>query len=370
MHSMTDVRLINQQLDHTQIKTPNALVGWLGAVQSQEYAGAKWSLAMRLQGVSDAELDQAFAEGSILRTHIMRPTWHFVTPQDIRWMLELTAPHVQALSQYMYRQLELDDALLNRGSEAIAQALQGGRQLTRAELAKVLEKVGIVAQGMRLGYIAYYAELQGMICSGGRRGKQFTYALLEERAPQAIRLGRDEALAELTKRYFTSHGLATVNDFAWWSGLSKTSAKAGVALLGDQLASETIDGQSYWFSPSTTYNTAPALRAYLLSTYDEYIIGYTDRTTLIDAPPEERAGMISKLNFDSMIILGGRIVGTWRRTFEKREVVIEIRPLAPFSAEQQMLVDAAAQRYGNFLGMPVVIVSQSGQDMNRRHLRL
>src|SRR5262245_48950376 len=240
-------RLHNQLLSHTKFTQPSQVVAWLGAVQSQDYAGAKWAVAQRTKGLIDSDIEQAFAEGEILRTHVMRPTWHFVTPADIRWLLELTAPRVNAVNAYMYWQLELDDALLRRSNAVIAKTLQGGRMCTRAELGVALAEAGIVAEGMRLGYIVHRAELDAVVCSGPRRGKQFTYALLDERAPHARRLQRDEALAELTRRYYNGHGPATTRDFVWWSGLTMADATAGLDMVASDLTHEVIDGQTYYF---------------------------------------------------------------------------------------------------------------------------
>lgn len=208
-------RLRNQGIAGATFKKPGDVVEWLAAVQAQDYAGAKWALGLRLQDATDDDVEQAFAEGAILRTHLLRPTWHFVTPADIRWMLALTAPRAHAVNADMSRKLELDNALFKRSNAALARALHGGRQLTRDELRGVLQKAGIATDGgLRLGYLLMRAELDGMVCSGARRGKQFTYALLDERAPHAKTLGREEALAELAQRYFVSRGPATVQDFA------------------------------------------------------------------------------------------------------------------------------------------------------------
>src|SRR5438046_754748 len=199
-------RLHNQHITRRTLETPQALVEWLGAVQAQDYAAAKWALGLRLQGVMDEDIEQAFTNGAILRTHVMRPTWHFVSPADIRWLLALTAPRVHAANAHYNRKLELDDAVFKCTHTVLANALQGGKQLTRDELASALQQAGIAMEGeQRVTYIIMRAELDGIICSGARRGKQFTYALLAERAPQARSLDRDEALAELTMRYFTSH---------------------------------------------------------------------------------------------------------------------------------------------------------------------
>ena len=316
MQNIAIQRLHNQQLEQTDLHTPAEVVSWLGAVQAQEYGPAKWSLGLRLPPeVTDADVEQAFADGLFLRTHVMRPTWHFVTPADIGWLLDLTAPRVNQANAYMYRRLELDDALFRRSNDAIARALEGGKHLTRAELASALAEAGIAAEGMRLGYLVHRADLDAIVCSGPRRGKQFTYALLDERAPQARRLERDEALAELTGRYFTSHGPATVDDFAWWSGLTKADVKAGLEMVAAQLVHEVIDGTSYWFPASVPPAPESSQQALLLPTYDEFVIGYTDRSAMFETGQQLRPR--EDIAFDSMIVIEGQVAGCWRRTFRK-----------------------------------------------------
>ncbi|HEX6034396.1 MAG TPA: crosslink repair DNA glycosylase YcaQ family protein, partial [Anaerolineales bacterium] len=179
-------RLHNQLLSQTDLSEPSRVVEWLSAVQAQDYAGAKWALAQRLKdSPTDAAIERAFSEGKILRTHVMRPTWHFVTPEDIRWMLDLTAPRIKTAMAHMDRQLGLDKSILKKSIAALRKALQGNQHLTRAELAPILEKAGVSVDGYRMGQLMGHAELDRVICSGGRKGKQFTYALLEERAPQS-----------------------------------------------------------------------------------------------------------------------------------------------------------------------------------------
>lgn len=240
---MTDIatrRLHTQRLAGEPFASAVDAVAWLGAVQSQDYAGAKWALGQRTRGVTDADLDRLCDEGAILRTHVMRPTWHFVLPCDIRWLLGLTAPRVKARLAPYDRRLEIDAPLLKRSHAVIESALEGGSSLTRAELGAALERAGIPAAGQRLGHLVSYAELDAIVVSGPRRGRQVTYALLEERAPSARRLDRDEALAELTRRYFTGHGPAQVQDFAWWSGLTVADVRRGLELAGPVLAHEVI----------------------------------------------------------------------------------------------------------------------------------
>jgi hypothetical protein len=349
-------RLYQQRLSANPFATPEEVVGWLGAVQAQDYPGAKWALALRMAKATENSVEQAFDAGKILRTHLMRPTWHFVTPADIRWLLDLTAPHVNAINGYMYRQQKLDEPLLARTNDIIAAALTGGKQLTREELAIALRQAGVEADGVRLGYIVHRAELDKVVCSGARRGKQFTYALLDERAPveQARILSRAEALAELSLRFYTAHGPATVRDFIWWSGLSIADAKAGLEMVASQLESIEHNGQIYWFSAQQPPVAQPCETAFLLPTYDEFLLGYEthDRARLAGLKEGEIVA------FDSMIIIGGRIVGSWRRTLKKDAVVIELKPLISLTNEQIEAINAATERFGQFLGLSVVRVWQ------------
>ena len=354
MLNFTVQRLFAQQIEGSQFTRPEEVVAWLGAVQAQDYLGALWSLGMRMQKATEKLVEQAFNDGVILRTHAIRPTWHFVTPADIRWILQLSAPRVITADASRYRQLELDEALFARSQELIANALQGGRQLTRTELGSVLAQAGILATGLRLIYILFRAELDAVICSGPRRGKQFTYTLLQERAPQAMTLPRDEALAELARRYFTSRAPVTLQDFAWWSGLAAIDARAGLEGIKSQLVEEKIGGKSYWM-PTHAIETRPSPpAAYLLPGYDEYLIAYRDRSAALDS---KYAGNVGRGNgLFSTIVIDGRVVGNWRRTVKKAAVIIELAPFAPLPAAEEEAVNAAIRRYGQFLGLPVETV--------------
>jgi winged helix DNA-binding protein len=347
-------RLHNQLLSQTKFTQPSQVVAWLGAVQSQDYAGAKWALAQRTNGLTDAVIEQAFAQGEILRTHVLRPTWHFVTPVDIRWMLALTAPRVRAAMAYMNRQLGLDTAILEKSNAALTKALQGNKQLTRSELGQILQKAGIPVDGLHLGHLMGRAELDGIICSGVRRGKQHTYALLEERAPQAKTLERDEALAELTKRYFTSHGPATLPDFVWWSGLTTTDARNGIEFVKSQFDHEVVDDQTYWFIASgSTRKLSPTV--HLLPDYDEYTVGYTDRAEIFDITHSNKLDARGSVLAQYSIMINGQVAGTWKRTIKKNEVLIELVPFIMLTDDQNQAIIAATQQYGKFLELPVVL---------------
>jgi hypothetical protein len=348
------LRLLNQHINSTRFNRPAELVAWLGAVQSQDYAGAKWALGLRLPGSVDDEIEQAFASGAILRTHVMRPTWHFVAPADIRWMLALTAPRVHAISAYYYRKSGLDAALFTRSAAILTQELQGGHERTRDELRAALVQADVtLGDPLRLGYILIHAELEGIICSGARRGKQFTYALLEERVPLARPLERDEALAELTRRYFTSHAPATVRDFTWWSGLSTADAQRGLAMLGSDLQRAEVEGQAYWFAETYLLAREVIEAAHLLPNYDEYAVGYQGYDALFQALGAE------KLTFRHPLLIEGQMAGGWKRSLTRDTVTIELKTLAPLTEDQRQAVTEAASRYGAFLGLPVELIWSS-----------
>ncbi|MEP6493861.1 MAG: winged helix DNA-binding domain-containing protein [bacterium] len=350
-------RLTNQHLIKQSLANPSDVVRRLGAVQAQDYPAAKWGIALRTRGATDASIEQAINDGQIIRTHVLRPTWHFVVPADLRWMLELTAPRVRALSAYYDRQLELTAALLRRSNAALTKALLGGRSLTRAEATGVLERARIGATGtQRIGHLLMHAELDGVVCSGPRRGKQATYALLEERLPPANALRRDEALAELARRYFTTRGPATAHDFAWWSGLTVADATKGVRSIEPELEHVTIEKNVYWLSTGQRATKIPAPLAHLLPNYDEYFIGYKDRSAIGDAVSGTPLGNPNVVFARHVIIVNGRLVGGWTRTIKRDVVAVALNVVSPAREGERRAITAAARRYGKFLGLPVEIV--------------
>lgn len=347
-------RLHNQHLLGYPFARPDQAVAWFGAVQAQEYPGAAWGLAQRLGGATNATIDQAYAEGSLLRTHALRPTWHFVAPADIRWLLRLTSPRVHAANASMYRKLELDAAALARSAAALTSALQGGKHLTRDELAAALEQAGIPRAAddrLRLTYMVMHAELEGLICSGAMRGKQHTYALIDERVAPAVALGREEALAELTRRFFTSHGPATIKDFAWWSSLATSDIRAGLELCKPDLDTASIDGQTYWFGPLAPASMPPSPVAHLLPAYDEYTIAYKDHRAILSPDYRDRLTVA----FSIVIVIDGRIVGAWKRVLEKNRALLTIDLFRALTVDEQRALDLAIERYQAFLGKPIIL---------------
>jgi len=343
-------RLGNQRLTRTTLRGPGDVVHWLGAVQAQDFVTAKWGLALRARALTEAAVDRAFNDGAILRTHALRPTWHFVTPADIRWILALTAPRVHAANAPYYKRNRLDRATLAKSRTVLERALRDAAYLTRSELAAALRPAGIRASGERLASIMMHAELEQVICSGPRRGKQFTYALLDERVPATKTRERDEALAELTKRYFTSHGPATARDFAWWSGLTVREVMTGIALVEPALSKTSWEGLTYWFAASrSTQPAAPT--AHLLPNYDEYLIAYQDRG-LVNSGPMPRPGKAGFDVYANFLILDGRFAGTWRRTVQRDSVRVQVVPLQPITRSNRIALEAAVEAFGRFVDRP------------------
>lgn len=345
-------RLHSLRLNSGPLATPLDVVSWLGAVQSQDFAGALWALGLRMKKAVEDDVLRAFNAGEIVRTHVLRPTWHFVAPADLRWLLMVTAPRVHAINKTMYRLGELDAKTLSRCQTIIAKELKGGRHLTREELGQAIEKAGIPdASKNRLTYMVMAAELEGVICSGPRVGKQFTYALIDERVPPAKAISRESALSELARRYFSSRGPASLHDFARWSGLTVKESQAGIESIKAGLESEEIDGQALWFVPRQTPAGDPP-RAFLLSVYDEFVAGYKDRSAI--CAPEywkilEDYG--SALHF--IVVVDGQVIGTWRRDFKKNVAFLELKIFKNLSSADRRAVLEAAERYGAFIGFSI-----------------
>jgi hypothetical protein len=265
------IRLQSQQIAGTKIKSPKEMVEWMGAMQAQDYQMAIWGIGVRLAHSTDKEIETALDKGQIIRTHIMRPTWHFVSSGDIYWMLELTAPHIRTTLNAYSRSVGLDESTLFKCHKIFKTALRDNNHLTRDELMALLEKAKISTDGFRSVHIMFHAELNGIVCNGVKKGKNQTYALLEERVPKTKTISREEALAKLAQRYFSSHCPATIKDFAWWSGLPMKDVKSALEMIRSKFISETIDSETYWFTNSTFAPTRDNSTTYLLPAFDEFL---------------------------------------------------------------------------------------------------
>jgi Winged helix DNA-binding domain len=350
-------RLHSLGLEGPREAAPEDVVRRLLAVQGQDYGPAKWSLAERTTGVGDAAVDAAFVAGRFLRTHVLRPTWHFVLPDDIRWLLELTGPRVHAQNRYWYRQAELDGATIAKATALVTEALTGGNRLTRRQVQALLAGAGIEAGGPRLAYILMHAELEGLVCSGALAGRQQTYALLDERAPGARRLDRDEALAELTLRYFAGHGPARDKDLRWWSSLTLAEVRRGLDAVADRLERREVDGETWWSAPSGPPPPVPSPTVHLLQGLDEYFVGYTGNEGLLDAggtralPPE---GVM----FNHVVVLDSQVAGQWKRTVGRDSMLVEVLLYVPFDQARTRALQAAADAQAAFLGTSATVVTR------------
>jgi winged helix DNA-binding protein len=351
-------RMHNSRLTGDRFVSPDEAVRWHLAMQAQEYGPAKWSIGQRSIGLVDADLDEAVAAGSIVRTHVLRSTWHFIARDDVRWLLALSGPRVQRGNAGRYRDLGLDEATRARAEAVIVSALEGSNRLMRNEIAAVLEDAGIDREGQRLPYILMHCELEAVIGSGGLSGKQQTYALLDERVPQGGRFDRDEALAELTRRYLTSHGPATVKDMSWWSGLTMADIRKALEMLGSEVRSARVDELEFW-SVATDDTTPRARGARLIQTYDEVVVGYTESRFFRDPQLESARAAWSGVSDIRLptggILLNGRIGGHWRRTIERTRILVEIHLYEEPKPSDARALEAAANDLGRFFGREVAL---------------
>ena len=341
-------RLINQQIAGTKFKKPEEIVNWMVAMQAQEYAFAKWAIGLRLPGSTDAVIENAFNDGAILRTHLLRPTWHFVTPSDIRWLVSLSATRLNATLASYNRKLELDKKIFKRSNDIIEKLLQGGKQLTRNTIRLALNRAKINTDDTRLAHLLFDAELKGIICSGPREGKQFTYMLLEERVPFFKIPPRDESIAELARRYFASRGPATLHDFSWWSGLTIGEARAGISMLASGLEKEVIDKKEYFFVPAKSKPKGDLQNTFLMPDYDEYGISYRDRTALFNSK-NTSTKVDGNFIFSHMIVIDGVIGGTWNRIIKNNKAIVETKLYNKPGAATQKLITTAVKRYTSFM---------------------
>jgi len=347
-------RMAAQRLVGDPFATAAEAVAWSGGVQAQEYAEALWSIGMRVRDATAADVEAACDRDEILRTHVMRPTWHLVAAADLRWLLRLTAPRIQAKNAGRYRQLGLDADTLRRSDETIAATLADGEPRVRRELDAALVAAGIDTAGQRIAHMVLHAELEAVIASGPRRGRHHTYLLLDGRVPPAPQRSREEDVAELARRYFTSHGPATLRDFAWWSGLMIADGRAGIEALGEKLVGEAdADGRA-WISAATATDDAPPpgdRGAFLLGTFDELVVGHRDLRNV------HADGRATNALLPRPIVVDGLTVGGWTRRLARREVTIELVLEEASDRRQDAALRAAADRFGAFVGLPARIAS-------------
>lgn len=316
------IRTQSQQLINPQFNNPKDLVTWMGAVQAQDYAMSKWAVGIRLNSSTLGDVDKALFEGEVLRTHIMRPTWHMVAAEDIRWMLKLCEKRQKSAIESWGKNFGLTKTLYTKGRRLLEKMLEGENYLTKQEVEEGLNEKGLQVDKPQTSCILSLAEVEGIICSGIDKGRKHTYALLDERAPTAKNLHKEEALAELALRYFRSHSPASIQDFIWWSGLSATEAKQAVELIRQDLFFEKIEEQDYILHKSWVQAAEPDSILHFLPSYDEYLISYKNRTAVLDLKHHPKAFNNYGI-FQPVIMFNGEIVGNWKKMVKKGLVTIE-----------------------------------------------
>lgn len=352
-------RLVNLRITGHAGTTPAEVVAALGAIQAQDFVAGKWAIGLRLPGSTEADIERALDDGAIVRTWPMRGTLHFVAAADVRWLLRLLAPRVIAGSAGRLRALEIDDAVLARSRTVMTRALEGGQRLTRNDLYRRLDEAGISTAGQRGYHLLWLAAHEGLICFGPLAGKQQAVVLVDEWLPpdgDETRPPREEALARLAGRYVTSHGPATLADFARWGGLTVSDARLGLHGAAGTLARETIDGQDFWLPRDAPASPAASPRVDLLPSFDEYLVGYKERGAVLDAAHRQRVIPGSNGMFLPALVVDGRVAATWKRVPVKGGVRVVATPFAPLDAAAVRGFEAAASRYGAYLGLPVEAV--------------
>lgn len=348
-------RLYNQHIAQQPLKKPVEVVAWMGAMQAQDYTGAKWSVGLRLRKATDAHVEKAIAEKTIVRTWPMRGTLHFVAAADVRWMLTLLGPRTIASCARRYKELELDTDTLVRSNDLLLKAVEGSPQRSRTELLDMLEANGISTKGQRAAYMLQRASLDRLIVQGATKGNVPLYMALEESLPKAKHFEGDAALVELATRYFLSHGPATVQDFVRWAGITLTQARTGLEGVKSQLVEEKVDGQSYWLPAGDKTPKKHEESLYLLPGFDEYMLGYGDRSAALDPLHADKIVPGGNGVFRSTIVSNGQVVGLWKRTVKKGKSVISAEPFESLSESETKAFAEAARCYGEYLETPVEV---------------
>jgi hypothetical protein len=345
-------RLENQRLAHSSFRKPEDVVAWFGAVQAQDYLGSLWAIGLRMKKATEAIVEDAEARRAIVRTWPMRGTLHFVAAADVRWMTRLLAPRVIARNAArLKREVDVDASVVGRARDIVARALEGGRRLPRSAVYEALESRRIRTANSRGLHILLCLAMEGTLCLAGRQGRQHTFALLDEWIPESKEPERDEALAELACRYFTSHGPATIKDFMWWAGI--TAKDAAIALDGAaaSLSKEDFGGSVHWQGKRRAKaRESNASLVKLLPAFDEYTVAYQDRGALLDP-----ASRLSKMGIlGSVVVVDGRVTGLWKRTLGENTVNISMHASRELTHQQSEALQRASREYGEFLGRELV----------------
>jgi hypothetical protein len=343
-------RLASQQLASPQFSDVGDLVDWMGAVQAQDYPGSLWGIGLRLGGCTQSAVEDAIAQRKIIRSWPMRGTLHFTAPSHLRWMLKYLTPRVISRCASIYRRAELDANTLKKSEKLLLNALEGQKHLTRSEMYEVLERAGIATRETRGLHILGYLAQQGLICFGERKGKQPTFVLLDEWLGPFPMIEKGEAFSRLCGIYFRSHGPALIDDFMWWSGLTKKEAEGALSENRGVISEAAMLGRKFYFVDGAgTSRKIP--KVLLLPAWDEYTVAYHDRTAVADAPGLRRSGF----GLSPCLVINGKIMGTWQRSFSKDRVIVTVKAFAKPGLPEKKLIASHVTRYGKFLQLEPVV---------------
>lgn len=359
--SIDDIRALRLRsllLTGNEWKTPEQVVTWFAAMQAQDLASVKWSLGIRIPGLTEASVDAALERGDILRTWPMRGTIHLIPSRDARWMLETTGVRQLGGVQKRWDYLGLDRPTVECAGEVLQSALTGGKRLTRAQAAEALQVAGIDTSSQRLYHLLWHASQIGITCIGPNLGKEQTFVLLEDWAPEQRRLGKDEALTELAWSYVRSHGPVPATDFAGWAGISVTSARTALAANDGRATRVSSDFGELWIASDLLDRGAgddSQARIWALPGFDEFMLGYKDRQAILDDGQLALVVPGSNGVFRPTIVDAGAVIGTWKRSISKTKVKIEVDEFRTLSKRQASGVADAFAPYGEYLGLPAVV---------------
>lgn len=347
-------RMVSQKLYKTSPCSPQEIVKHFGAMQAQDYAMAKWAIGCRCDS-SEKEIEEAINSAQIIRTHILRPTWHFVSAEDIYWMMELSAPQVKRFTISGAKKFGYDEKKLNQINSSIEKLLAGNNHLTRDEIMQELDIKKTSKEDFLSAAIMMHAELDGLVCNGKMKGKQITYALLEERVPKPkTKLSKEEALEKLALRYFESHGPATLSDFSWWSGFAPTICKKAINAIELQLNQITIDNQIYWFKKKGLELHRFRESVLFLPAFDEILISYKTREASF--LPEHQSKIFTNNGiFKPIILENGKVIGIWKRTFKKDHAKIETEFFNETEISKKHIIFEGIKSFEKYLDTKTII---------------
>lgn len=342
-----NLRLYNQLLTSHQLKAPNEIVSWMGAMQSQALDMAKWAIGTRLENQTIRDVEEALNTGQIIRTHTLRPTWHFVSADDVHWMFDLSNPRLKPIYHCYAKMRQIDESLIYNAIPVLEKILIGGKHLTKQEIGSALQTQDITLDDDHLKSAITYAEMEGILVNGRLKGKKQTFTLLEEWAPRKQTICKEEALEHLARKYFTSHSPATIHDFAWWSGLSITECRQALEMIKVDFICETINERDFWMKSDIKVPPVDSNSALLLPAFDEFVISYKDRSEMIE---DIHYGKVMTKNglFSPTIMLNGKIIGSWKKVAHKSTPRIELSFFEKTSQRKQDLFKPEIKRLEKF----------------------